>query len=157
MPQRKEQAECSGQGQEKSSLHSNTEFDVWQTHAHAHMPFQQLPTTLGMGRLDRHAPQKVEINTWTQKREWDTSIKGETNKDKRGGGWPQKSWARKAKLAHVVFPVGTTTRTIHLCPDHTFQAHSLQMILWEAFLLTSPVLSWSCYKLSPYNYYYYPK
>ena len=69
----------------------------------------------------------------TKKGEWDTSIKGETNED-TWGGWPQRGGARKAKLAHVVFPVGTTTRTIHLCPDLTFQAHSLQMMLWEAFL-----------------------
>jgi len=34
----------------------------------------------------------------------------------------------------------------------TFQAHSLQMILWRAFLLTSPILLWNCNKLCPYNY-----
>ena len=59
--------------------------------------------------------------------------------------------ASEAKPTHVVFPVGTTTKPLTCAPGHTFQAHSLQMILWEAFLLTSPILSWSCYKLSPYT------
>ena len=42
-----------------------------------------------MGRLDRPAPQKVKINTWTQK----------------GGGQPE-GLASETKPAHVVFPVG---------------------------------------------------
>ena len=86
-----------------------------------------------MGRLDRPAPQKQKSTRGHKKGEWDTSIKGETNKDK-GGAVRQGVGARKAKPAHVVFPVGTTTKTTHLCPGYTFQAHSLQMILWEAFL-----------------------
>ena len=88
-----------------------------------------------MGRLDGPAPQKQKSTRGHKKGEGDTSIKGETNKDKRGGGLATKEFlARKAKPAHVVFPVGTTTKTTHLCPGHTFQAHSLQMMLWEAFL-----------------------
>ena len=60
--------------------------------------------------------------------------------------------ASEAKPAHVVFPVGTTTKPLTCAPGHTFLAHSLQMILWGASLLTSPILFWNCYKLSPYNW-----
>ena len=59
--------------------------------------------------------------------------------------------ASEAKPAHVVFPVGITTKPLTCAPGHTFQAHSLQMILWGVSLLTSPMLSWNCYKLSPHN------
>ena len=60
--------------------------------------------------------------------------------------------ASEANPAHAIFPVGTTTKPLAYAQCHTFQAHSLQMILWEALLLTSPILSWSCYKLCPYNW-----
>ena len=59
--------------------------------------------------------------------------------------------ASEAKPSHAVFPVGTMTKPLTCAPDHTFQSHSLQMILWGASLHTSPILSWSCYKLSPHN------
>ena len=62
-----------------------------------------------------------------------------------------ESLASEAKPVHVVFPVGSRTKPLACAPGHTFQAHSLQMILWEASLLTSPNLSWNCYELGPYN------
>ena len=65
-----------------------------------------------------------------------------------------ESLASEAKPAHVVFPVGTRTKPLACAPGHTFQAHSLQMILWGASLLTSPILSWNCYELGPYTNYY---
>ena len=50
-------------------------------------------------------------------------------------------------------PVGTTTKPLACAPGHTFQAHSLQMMLWGASLLMSPILSWNCYKFGPYTTY----
>ena len=52
-----------GQGKGKSRQHSNTEYDVLQAHTQvlAHAPFQQLPTTLGIGRLDKTIPKKVKL------------------------------------------------------------------------------------------------
>ena len=58
----------------------------------------------------------------------------------------------KEAPAHVVFLVGTRTKPLACTPGHTFQAYSLQMILWGASLLTSLILSWNCYKLGPYNW-----
>ena len=69
----------------------------------------------------------------------------------RGELWRMEGLASKAKPAHVVFPVGTTTEPL-TCAPGAFQAYSLQMILWGASLLTSPILSLNCYKLSPYNW-----
>ena len=76
-----------GQGKGKSRQYSNTESCIWQAHTqtHALVLFQQPPTTLGMGWLDRPAPQKSKTNTWTQKGEWNTSIKGGENKAKEAG------------------------------------------------------------------------
>ena len=68
--QRKERTECMGQGKGKSRQHSNTEYGVLQAHTQvlAHAPFQQLPTTLGMGRLDRTIPKKVKLTRGRKRR-----------------------------------------------------------------------------------------
>ena len=53
------------QGQDKgeSRQHSTTESCIWQAHTpnHALILFPRPPTTLGMGWLDRPAPQKVKL------------------------------------------------------------------------------------------------
>ena len=74
---------------------------------------------------------KSNINTWTQKGEWNTDIKGEGNKAKGG----REAWVLElllmdglvspAKPAYAVFPVGTTTKPLTCAQGHTFQAHSL--------------------------------
>ena len=100
------------QGKGKSRQHNNIEYGVLQAHtqalAHAHAPFQQLPTTLSMGQLDRTAPKKVKL-TRGRKRGMEHQYK-RRNKQRYGGLWPPESLASEAKPAHVVFPVGTSTK-----------------------------------------------
>ena len=103
-----------------------------------------------MGRLDKTVPKKVKL-TRGRKRGMKHQYKRE-NKQRYGGLWPPKGLASEAKPAHVVFSVGTRTKPLACASGLTFQAHSLQMILWGAYLLTSPILSWNCYKLGPYNW-----
>ena len=101
-----------GQGRGKSRQHSNTEYGVLQAHtqALAPAPFQQLPTTLGMGRLDRTVPKKVKL-TRGRKRGMGHQYK-RRNKQRSGKGGGPKGLASEAKPAHVVFPVGTTTKPL---------------------------------------------
>ena len=40
----------------------------------------------------------------------------------------------RAKPAHAGFPVGTPTKPLTCAQDHTFQAHSLQIILLGPFI-----------------------
>ena len=90
--------------------------------------FSKPPTTLGMEWLDRPIPQKSNINTWTQKGEWNTDIKGDGNKASGGAGvlelWLKDGLVSPAKPARALFPVGTTTKPITRAQGHTFQAHS---------------------------------
>ena len=102
-----------------------------------------------MGRLDRTVPKKVKL-TRGRKRGMEHQYKT-GRKQSWMGGWQREGLASEAKPAHVVFPIGITTKPLTCAPGHTFQDHSLQMILWGAFLPTSPILFWNCYKFCPYN------
>ena len=64
-----------------------------------------------------------------QKREWNTSIKGEENKAGEGAGVLElllmDGLVSTTKPAHAVFLVGTMTKPLTCTQGHTFQAHSL--------------------------------
>ena len=86
---RKEANSVQGQGKGKSRQHSNIEFCIWQAHTqnHALCAFPATPNHSRYGLTGQAYTPKSKTNTWTQKGEWNTSIKGEENKAKeRGGG-----------------------------------------------------------------------
>ena len=59
--------------------------------------------------------------------------------------------ASQAKPAHAVFPVGTTTKPLTCAQGHTFQAHSLQIILLGPFICEPNVVH-GLLKIKPYNW-----